>query len=110
VFTFSPEEETPSYTLPHQVSPDLKEDRRNRLMECQQPISSRKNADFIDRTIDVLIEQENPDTEEYIGRCARFAPEVDGLVYVQGQAALNTFVSVRITHTDTYDLYGLVNP
>lgn len=110
VFTFSPEEETPSSTLPNQVSPDLKEDRRNRLMECQQPISSRKNADFIGRTIDVLIEQENPDTLEYIGRSARFAPEVDGLVYVQGQADLNTFVSVKITHADAYDLYGEVNP
>jgi ribosomal protein S12 methylthiotransferase len=106
VFTFSPEVETPSYTLPNQISPDLKEARRDRLMVIQQPISRRKNAQSVGKTLDVLIEQENPENQAYIGRTARFAPEVDGLVYVQGEATLNTIVPVTITHSDAYDLYG----
>ncbi|HAG83887.1 MAG TPA: 30S ribosomal protein S12 methylthiotransferase RimO, partial [Cyanobacteria bacterium UBA12227] len=53
-------------------------------------------------------EQEHPATGELIGRSARFAPEVDGLVYVQGEARLGTIVPVDITDADTYDLYGSV--
>ncbi|MGK7947136.1 MAG: 30S ribosomal protein S12 methylthiotransferase RimO [Microcystaceae cyanobacterium] len=106
VFTFSPEKETPSYTLPNQISPDLKQARRDQLMAIQQPISRGKNAQSVGKTLNVLIEQENPENQEYIGRAARFAPEVDGLVYVQGAASLNTIVPVTITHSDAYDLYG----
>ncbi|MFM7717539.1 MAG: 30S ribosomal protein S12 methylthiotransferase RimO, partial [Microcystis sp.] len=43
---------------------------------------------------------------ELIGRSARFSPEVDGLVYVTGEAILGAIVPVRITAADTYDLYG----
>jgi ribosomal protein S12 methylthiotransferase len=43
-----------------------------------------------------------------IGRSARFAPDVDGLVYVQGAAPLNQIVPVEITAADTYDLFGRV--
>ncbi len=109
VFTFSPEEETPSYTLPNQISPDLKQERREILMQTQQPISACKNAACVGKTVHVLVEQENPETGEYIGRSARFAPEVDGIVYVQGNAPLNTIVPIEITHADTYDLYGQVS-
>jgi ribosomal protein S12 methylthiotransferase len=61
----------------------------------------------------VLIEQENPSTGEMIGRCGRFAPEVDGEVRVMpGEgglcAAPGTMVPVRITGSDTYDLIGEV--
>ncbi len=108
VFTFSPEEETPSYTMPRQIPSDLKEERWHRLMAIQKPISAQKNAAYVGQTVDVLIEQENPQTGEYIGRSARFAPEVDGLVYVKGNASLNAIVPVKITHADPYDLYGQV--
>jgi ribosomal protein S12 methylthiotransferase len=108
VFTFSPEEETLSYHLPNQLPEEVKQERRNALMEIQQPIAARKNQACVDQTVQVLIEQENPETRELVGRSARFAPEVDGLVYVQGEAALGSMVSVRITDADVYDLYGVV--
>ena len=56
--------------------------------------------------VDVLIEQENPASGELIGRSARFAPDVDGLVYIQGNARLGNIVPVKITDADVYDLYG----
>ncbi|PLZ97005.1 30S ribosomal protein S12 methylthiotransferase RimO [Fischerella thermalis CCMEE 5273] len=108
VFTFSPEEGTPAYNLPNQLPQAIKDERRDILMELQQPISLRKNQQEIGRVVDVLIEQENPSTGELIGRSARFAPEVDGQVYVRGQARLGTIVPVAIKEADTYDLYGVV--
>ena len=106
VFTFSPEIETPAYTMSNQIPQEVREERRNLLMEIQQPISAKKNQDCIGQIVEVLIEQENPDTGELIGRSPRFAPEVDGLVYVRGGANLGSIVPVKITDADVYDLYG----
>lgn len=108
VFTFSPEEETAAYKMPNQVPQAVMDERRDILMQVQQPISARKNQACIGQTVDVLIEQENPLTGELIGRSARFAPEVDGLIYVQGEASLGSIIPVTITDADIYDLYGQV--
>ncbi|MFO0174202.1 MAG: 30S ribosomal protein S12 methylthiotransferase RimO, partial [Aphanizomenon sp.] len=58
VFTFSPEEETPAYNLPNQIPAEVMTDRRNQLMELQQPISFQKNQQEVGKIVDVLIEQE----------------------------------------------------
>ena len=113
VFTFSPEEGTPAADLPNQVPAEVAQERKNRLMALQQPIAAERNAAWVGRIVDVLIEQENPSTGEMLGRCARFAPEVDGEVRVlPGEgglcAAPGTMVPVRITAADTYDLVGEV--
>jgi ribosomal protein S12 methylthiotransferase len=113
VFTFSPEEGTPAATLPDQVPAEVAQERKDRLMALQQPIAAERNAAWIGRIVDVLIEQENPSTGEMIGRCSRFAPEVDGEVRVMpGENGLcgapGTMVPVRITAADTYDLIGTV--
>ncbi len=108
VFTFSPEEGTPAYNLPNQLSQEVMDDRRDQLMALQQPISQKKNQQEVGKIVDVLIEQENPESGELIGRSGRFSPEVDGQVYIQGQAKLGTIVPVAIHHADAYDLYGQV--
>ncbi|MEA5508418.1 30S ribosomal protein S12 methylthiotransferase RimO [Crocosphaera sp. UHCC 0190] len=108
VFTFSPEEETPAYGMANQVPSEIAQERCNYLMEKQQPISLKKNQAYVGQTVEVLIEQENPKTAQYIGRSARFAPEVDGLIYVEGEAQLNSIIPVQITDADIYDLYGKV--
>lgn len=82
--------------------------RRERLMLAQQEISLRRNQAEIGKVVDVLVEQENPATGELTGRSARFAPDVDGLVYVKGEAALGQLTSVTIQAADTYDLFGSV--
>jgi len=109
VFTFSPEEGTKAYDLDNQVPDNIKEERYNTLMELQQPIAARKNQQEVGKIIPVLIEQEHPSTGELIGRSPRFAPEVDGLVYVTGEANLGTIVKVKITSSDVYDLYGEID-
>jgi ribosomal protein S12 methylthiotransferase len=108
VFTFSPEEGTPAYNLPHQIPAEIMAARRDQLMALQQPISLQKNQQEVGKIVDVLIEQENPETGELIGRSGRFSPEVDGQVYVKGEARLGTIVKVAIQSADAYDLYGQV--
>jgi ribosomal protein S12 methylthiotransferase len=108
VFPFSAEAGTPAARLPGQVSASVKRKRRKQLMHTQQPISWAKHQRYVGQVVDVLIEQEHPQTGRKIGRSARFAPEVDGQVYVSGAAALGTIVPVKITHADVYDLYGEV--
>ena len=111
VFTFSPEEGTPAYSLPNPIPQAAMDQRRDALMALQQPISLRRNRAEVGRVVDVLIEQENPETGELVGRSARFSPEVDGLVYVQGEVRLGSLVPVEILDADVYDLYGRVaNP
>lgn len=110
VFTFSAESRTPAATLPNQIPQSVKESRQERLMQRQQPIAAKKNQACIGKIVPVLIEQENPATGELIGRSERFAPEVDGLIYVQGEASLGSIVPVEITDADIYDLYGRVMP
>ncbi|MBD2018434.1 30S ribosomal protein S12 methylthiotransferase RimO [Microcoleus sp. FACHB-53] len=110
VFTFSPEEGTSAYNLPNQLPQDVMDARRDALMAAQQPISWKRNQACVGKVVDVLIEQEHPETGELIGRSTRFAPEVDGLIYVQGNAPLGTIVGVEITDADAYDLYGSVVP
>ena len=113
VFTFSPEEGTPAADLPDPVPAEVAAERKDRLMALQQPIAAGRNAAWVGRIVDVLIEQENPSTGAMLGRCARFAPEVDGEVRVMpGEgglcAAPGTLVPVRITAAATYDLIGEV--
>jgi len=113
VFTFSSEEGTAAADLPDQVPALVAIERRNRLMELQQPIAAARNASWVGRIVDVLIEQENPASGEMLGRCARFAPEVDGEVRVQvGEGGLcaspGALVPARITGSDHYDLEAVL--
>ncbi len=108
VFTFSAEEGTAAYDLPNPVDQATMDARREEIMFEQQDISFRQNQAQVGRTVDVLIEQENPSTGELIGRSDRFAPDVDGLVYAKGSAALGQIVTVTIEAADTYDLFGSV--
>lgn len=108
VFTFSPEEGTKAYNLPNQLPQEIMDRRRDILMQTQQPISLKNNQQEVGKVVDVLIEQENPIRAELIGRSSRFAPEVDGQIYVRGEASLGSIVQVKINAADAYDLYGEV--
>lgn len=106
VFAFSPEEGTPARDLPVQVPTAIANGRRDALMRLQQPIAAARNQAQVGKVVDVLVEQENPRTGEALGRSARFAPEVDGLVRIDGRPPLNAIVPIRIVGAGTYDLEG----
>jgi ribosomal protein S12 methylthiotransferase len=110
VFTYSHEAGTPAARLADDVPPEVKEERRQRLMAAQQPISLAKNQALVGRTLDVLIEGQGDGLS--VGRSYRDAPEVDGLVLVQGdenrraELPVGRIVPVRITAALEYDLVG----
>jgi ribosomal protein S12 methylthiotransferase len=110
VFAYSHEEGTPAAQLEDDVPPQVKEERRERLMQVQQPISLAKNQALVGRTLDVLIEGQAEGLS--VGRSYRDAPEVDGLVLVQGdekrrvELPVGEIVPLRIMAALEYDLVG----
>jgi len=104
VFTYSHEEDTPAARLEDDVPPKVKEERRQRLMEVQQPISLARNQALVGQTLDTLIEGYGEGLS--VGRSYRDAPEVDGLVLVQAELPVGGIVPVRITAALDYDLVG----
>ncbi len=111
VFIFSAEEGTKAATLPGQISYEIAQARKDKLISIQQTISASKNREWIGKTMDVLIERQDKDTGELIGRCFRFAPEIDGEVRVRSSnqvlpVAFGTIRPVLITGAHLYDLTG----
>jgi ribosomal protein S12 methylthiotransferase len=104
VFTYSHEAGTPAARLADNVPPEVKEERRERLMAIQQPISLARNQVLVGRTLDVLVEGQGEGLS--VGRSYRDAPEIDGLVLVQAELPVGKIVPVRITGALEYDLVG----
>lgn len=112
VFTYSFEPQTPSGRMPDHVPNEVAEARRDELMRLQQGISLAKNQRLVGRTLTTLIEGNDP-TALFgrgisIGRTYRDAPEVDGLVIIEGTVPPGEMVPVQITGAMEYDLTGIV--
>lgn len=107
VFAYSREEDTPAAILEGQIDEDIKQERKNRLMEIQQGISYEKNKTFVGSTLEVMIDEKVEDGL-YEGRSYRDMMEIDGLVFVKTQEDLKKgqFVNVKITEALEYDLTG----
>jgi ribosomal protein S12 methylthiotransferase len=108
VFTFSREEGTPSFDLPDQVPAEVAEQRRAELMAAQQEIHWANNRARVGQDLDVLVEEVVPLKSEAVGRSQYDAPDVDGVVRIQGiqTARPGAVVKVRIREADGYDLVG----
>jgi ribosomal protein S12 methylthiotransferase len=110
VFVYSKEEGTLAAEMKDQVPEKTKKERLDALMKEQQAISSKIQQSFVGRTLNVLIEDKEKDSQDtYIGRSEFDAPDVDGVVYVRSKAALKPgdFVRVAITDAYEYDLAGI---
>ncbi|MEP0805998.1 MAG: 30S ribosomal protein S12 methylthiotransferase RimO [Chloroflexota bacterium] len=107
-FQFSFEPGTASEPLGDPVPAEVKAERYARLMELQQGISLQVNQSYVGKTLDVLIE--GRDKGIAIGRSYRDAPEIDGLVFVEGNAKIGEIVPVKITGAMAYDLTGTPAP
>lgn len=105
-FQFSFEEGTASAPLGDPVPAEVKEERYQRLMELQQPISLQINQSYVGQTLDVLIEGQSKKGYS-AGRSYRDAPEIDGVVFVEGRVEIGSIIPVRITGAMVYDLAGV---
>jgi len=109
VFTYSREENTAAFDLPHQVPEKIKRARRAELMELQAGISLRKNRELIGREIEVMVEGMMAGRATRMrGRSSLQAPEIDGMVMLRGEANPGEFVRARIQRALSYDLVGEV--
>ena len=108
VFPYSQEEGTPAAVMEDQVSDEVKEERRDRVMELQQEISLDHGQDMIGRELEVFIEGQVADENAYVGRTYMDAPGVDGYIFVNTGLELMSgmFVRVRVTGALEYDLIG----
>jgi ribosomal protein S12 methylthiotransferase len=104
-FQFSFEPGTTSEPLGDPIPPEIKQERYDRLMTLQQGISLERNQAFVGQTLDVLVEGQ--DKNMAIGRSYRDAPEIDGLVLIEGKVPLGRMLPVRITGAMAYDLTGV---
>ena len=107
-FTYSPEEGTTAETMEDQIPEEIKEERRDEIMELQQEISLEKGNDRIGQELLVMIEGKVSGESAYIARTYGDAPKVDGYIFVQTGELLMTgdFAKVRVTGALEYDLIG----
>ncbi|MBI1803542.1 MAG: 30S ribosomal protein S12 methylthiotransferase RimO [Ignavibacteriae bacterium] len=107
VFTYSQEDGTTAYSLGDPVPDEVKEERRNRIMEVQRTISRTKNEQLIGRTMSVLIDQRDGDVA--IGRTEIDAPEVDNEITIHsaGNCSVGHFYPVRVIDAEEYDLFAI---
>jgi len=106
-FTFSVEDNTSSFILGDPVPQNVKEERRDALMEIQKDISKEINLSFVGKRLKILVEAEEGDF--YIGRSYRDAPEVDGEVLIpkkNNKFAPGSFYDVQVYDCNEYDLFA----
>jgi len=105
-FQYSNVDGAPAKQLPDHVPDDIKQARWERFMEVQQKISTTKLQQKVGQQLDVIIDE--IDAEGAVGRTMGDAPEIDGMVYLNEEFDVEPgdIVSVRIEHSDEYDLWG----
>ena len=112
VFTYSPQEHTPSFRLKGRIPQRLKEERKERLLSLQKEIIQKKNQRLKNKEVTVLIDRKiHPHL--YEGRMEADAPEIDNVVYVHSYSCLppikikiGNFYKVKITKTGAYEFEG----
>lgn len=111
VFAYSQEEDTPAALFKDQVPQEVKEARRDEIMELQQEIAFEHSESMIGRVLDVMIEGKVADEAAYVGRTYMDAPGVDGLIFINTELCLMSgdFVRARVTGAMEYDLIGEIS-
>ena len=106
VFTYSREEDTPAAEMDGQIDEEVKEARRDEIMQIQQDIAFDKSNSRVGEIYEVMIEGRLPDEGVHIARTYMDAPDVDGYVFIQSDYNLDSgyFVKVEVTRSDEYDL------
>ena len=106
-FAYSPVEGAAANELPDHVPPEVQQERLARLMLLQEEISEERLRRKVGKTLTVLVDE--VDEEGAIARSSGDAPEIDGLVYIENgrQLSAGDFVEVKITDSDTHDLWAV---
>ena len=108
VFTYSAEEDTPAAIMKDQVPEEIKEERRDRIMELQQEISMEHGEACVGKVLLAMVEGQVSGESAYVGRTCMDAPGVDGYIFINTGELLMSgdFVKVKVTGALEYDLIG----
>jgi ribosomal protein S12 methylthiotransferase len=105
-FAYSPVDGAVANELPGHVPEEVKQDRLQRFMALQQEISEQKLTRRVGRVEDIIID--GKDEEGYIGRSKSDAPEIDGIVFLDGDFDLQAgdIVRAKINDSNAHDLWA----
>jgi len=105
-FAYSPVEGAKANELPGALLEEVREERRARLMQLQEKISARRLERQVGKTLKVLVDEVKP--EGAMARSAADAPEIDGIVHIEGVGKLapGDWAQVKVTRSDAHDLWG----
>jgi len=106
VFTYSREEGTPAFSMQDNVPAEVKEQRRDAIMEVQTDIIAEKNLDRVGQTLSVIVDEIDQANNLAIGRSEWDAPEIDNSVLVSPPPSIGEIIPVRIISADVYDLFA----
>ena len=108
VFTYSPEEGTPSVGYADQVAPEIAAERAGIVQEQQDRRAFKQAAALAGMVTDVLVDGPSEDPAfAWEGRTAGQAPEIDGVVYLRDRTLTpGRFARVRIVEVEGYELVG----
>ena len=104
VFTYSEEQGTTAAELDDNIPVEVKNERKNQIIELQQDISLERNESFIGKALRVLVDQSENNIG--VGRTEYDSPEVDNIVNIQGQVEKGQFVNIQIESANEYELIG----
>lgn len=109
VFAYQAEEGTRAAQMPSQVKEEIKELRRDNLMEIQAEISEEILASSLGAQEELLIDSPIEEWQGlYSARTWFQAPEVDGITYVSGENIhVGQIIKAEIVETKEYDLVAL---
>ena len=109
-FAYSHEENTHAYSMVDDVSPKIKQERINSVMEIQSQISLELNQKKINQVYKCVIDRK--EGINYIGRTEFDSPDVDNEVLVDASKyylKIGDFVNLKIIDCTEFDLYAIPN-
>ena len=108
-FKYEPVAGAKANELEGAVPKELKQERWERLMAVAQDVSTQQLASRVGRTIDALVDDIDAENNIATARSQWDAPDVDGAVVIADADNIKPgdMVSVTITDSDEYDLYGV---
>jgi ribosomal protein S12 methylthiotransferase len=108
VFPYSREPGTPADRLPDHLPEDVKQARRDRIMETQQRVAFAWCQGQVGREVEAIIDASDPEVpNHFLGRTHADAPDIDGTVRLKGKNLRpGDLVTVKVTAADGYDLAG----
>ena len=104
IFTYSEEEGTLAADLKDDVPREVKDNRKNEILELQHEISLEKNESFIGKRLRVIIDESQGNVT--VGRSEYDSPEIDNIIHIKGTAEVGVFHDIQIIEANEYELIG----